>query len=117
MPEVNGKHYRSFGQGYAAEKGKSAESAPAKDHSEPDGDEGGGYGDEIHVKHVGGGRFETKSKNSAGKITKESHDSEAELHDHMSKHFGLSEQGSDDDSGMSDGDGDEGMDALNSILG
>jgi hypothetical protein len=76
MPQVNGKHYRSFGQGYAAEKNKGkddSKSAPEVKQTEEDheGSEKTGYGDQMMVKHIGGGKFETVSKHSDGKKTKE----------------------------------------------
>jgi hypothetical protein len=85
MPQVGNTKGHTFGQAYArAKAGKSTEV-----HDEPDGDEGeSGDGSEMHVKHMGGGKFKTKSKHHDGHVTKEQHESPEELHAHMAQHFG-----------------------------
>lgn len=116
---VNGNFYHNAGQGYAIEKGKSAEGQHAVGRK--DGDEkvsGGSGGSDMMVKHLGGGRFKTKSKHSDGKTTEEQHESQADLNEHMNKHFGLSEgedlePDNDADDDMSEDSGE----ALSSILG
>lgn len=83
MATVNGNRYTTFGQGYAAEKAKGkGEEADAKPEG---GEENESHGGPMMVTHLGGGRFETKTKE---KGSKKQHESEEELHAHMSQHFG-----------------------------
>jgi hypothetical protein len=109
MPQVNGKPYRTFGQGYAAEKAKSNEVGAPED-------KGGQKGSIAHVKHLGGGKF--KVKHDDGQTSE--HDSAEEMHAHLDQHFGMNDSEGQDDSTDSyddDDDGDEGSEALKSILG
>jgi len=129
MPEVNGKRYRTFGQGYAAEKNKGkddSKAAPEVKQTKEDheGSEKTEYGSRMMVEHMGGGKFKTTSEHSDGKKTKEEHDSPEELHEHMKEHFGY--EGSDEDEkqdreGTAEDGGDldegDGMSALHSLLG
>lgn len=110
MPQVNGKSYRTFGQGYAAEKPKMG----AKENEVGDtGDKGGQKGSVAHVKHLGGGKF--KVKTDGGETTE--HASADEMESHLRGHFGLnSSEGNEGDDSYDD-DGDEGSEALKSILG
>jgi len=110
MPYVNGQHYRSAGQGYAAEKAKGA--GPAKEDAKPVEGEGGSRGSVLHVKHHGGGKISIKHED--GQVTQ--HEGMDEAADHMKEHFGLhdAEGMGEDDGSEYEGDGGE---ALKSILG
>jgi hypothetical protein len=111
MPYVNGQHYRSAGQGYAAEKAKTA--GPAKEDAKPVEGEHGSRGSVLHVKHHGGGKISIKHED--GQVTQ--HEGMDDAAGHMAQHFGLDGAESDhdsDDSSEYDGDGGE---ALKSILG
>jgi hypothetical protein len=104
MPQMNGKHYRSFSQAAGAAKEPSNQSVQEKP---ADG------GSIAHVKHHGGGKFSVKHDD--GTITK--HDSAEDLHAHLDEHFGVQDEPTGDE-GMEDyeGEGDSG-EALKSILG
>lgn len=126
MPEVNGNRYRTFGQGYAAEKAKGKDTSKAdpevKDTTEEHGEDSEtGKGSRMMVTHKGHGKFETVSEDHDGKKTKDEHDSPEELHEHMKEHFGY--EGSPDDEqednkgSESEEDEDGGMSALHSLLG
>lgn len=113
MPQVNGKHYRSFGQGYAAEKGKQASDRPeAKDaKTSEDGKEG--KGSTVQVKHMGGGKF--KVKHADGSVT--DHESAEDMHSHLDEHFGIHDsEGHEGEPAEEYGDESGGM-GLESILG
>lgn len=120
MPMVDGKYARTFGTGYAAAKAAKQPPELSEDrsdeaHEDAEGREGSGS--EMHVKHTGGGRYETKSKHHDGSVTKENHESEDELHEHMASHFGSHEDSSEDEQQQGEGNEDEaGGDALKSIL-
>lgn len=121
MPLVNGNHYRSFGQGYRAEKEKGSMKSEPSSPAEGDMAEGGS-GSVMHVKHMGGGKFKTISEHHDGSKTQEEHDSPEELHAHMDGHFGTeggedAYEGKENPHGGEDdlAEGDE--DALGSILG
>lgn len=119
MPEVNGKRYRTFGQGYNKEKAP-AEGTPQMGNPEPDGDEQGDESNrEMQIKELGGGKYETKSKHEDGKVTREQHESGEALKDHMDSHFGLEHddevpEDEDNESGHAVSEGSS--DALHSIL-
>jgi hypothetical protein len=113
MPQVNGNNYRTFGQGYGAEKAKMAAGSKDREVGSSD-DKGGQKGSVMHVKHLGGGKFSAKS--DSGEVTQ--HDSADELHAHMAQHFGLNaSEGNEDSEDSYDDDGDEGSEVLKSILG
>jgi len=106
MPQVNGNHYRSFGQGYAAEKSKMGKEPEEKQGEASDK----ARGSVVHVKHHGKGKFSVKHE--GGSMTQ--HESPEDMHAHLDEHFHTGAQGSEE--GMEDGD-EGGEHALKSILG
>lgn len=118
MPQVNGNHYRSFGQGYRAEKEKGSMKSMPSEPAEDDMAEGSGS--VMHVKHMGGGKFKTISEHHDGSKSAEEHDSPEELHSHMHAHFGTdgdAYEGEENPHGGEDDMAEDSEDALGSILG
>lgn len=122
MPEVNGKRYRTFGQGYAQETGAKKDALKPKPEPEA-GSEGGEPKREMQIKELGGGRFQTKTKHEDGKVTREEHESPEELQGHVQSHFDLENEDQDQDNesgealGHDEGSEHGGADAIHSILG
>jgi hypothetical protein len=101
MPTANGNHYRSFGQAYAAEKGKAPEA-----QSEEQGDKG----DTMVIKHLGGGRFKSKHKGQM-----QEHETPEDLSQHVKQAYGLEDENPEPEHESDSDSEDEG--GLHSILG
>jgi len=110
MPSVNGNNYRSFGQGYAAEKAKMKGKDDGGSTTERPSKEDGLDGQKItKIKDHGDGKFSVK--HADGEVTK--HGSADDMMAKLHEKFGASsdEMNEDEDEDM------DGADAMQSLLG
>lgn len=114
MPEVNGKHYRSFSAGISANRGGEGSKTQGDGKLEDEGSKGKKA---VLVTDKGDGGFSTKTKHEDGRITHEDHDSADEMKAHMDTHFGGGEEDQENGSEAEDMDEYEGGDALSSLKG
>ena len=122
MPQVNGNNYRSFGQGYRAEKMKSAADEGLNSKGRDNENETQeGNGPMAHVKHEGGGKYKIKLVNHDGSSEMKSAESHEQRRQILDEHFGANEDSDSSEDGMHDSemyaDGEGDGHALKSILG